>query len=129
MSARISKATAAIATGIVRVQIVAAFGADRKSPKDIANEIDQPLGTVAYHVRELQRFGVLRRAGRQQVRGATQHFYVLTAAGARGIGDLLDQVAAAVAATADVETDPNAPQARAAAGLAPIRPARRRATA
>ena len=61
-----------------RVAIVEKMaGGSRCSPNGLAGEIGVPLGSVAYHVRELLDAGVLRRAGTQQVRGATEHFYRL----------------------------------------------------
>ena len=48
------------------------------SPVQIARELDQPLGTVAYHVRILAHFHAVTRAGRKQVRGAVQRFYRTT---------------------------------------------------
>jgi DNA-binding transcriptional ArsR family regulator len=50
-----------------------------RSPKDLAACVNQPLQNVSYHVRTLLSAGLLERAGRKQVRGAIQSFYVLAA--------------------------------------------------
>jgi DNA-binding transcriptional ArsR family regulator len=51
--------------------------ADRKpiSPRELAGALEEPLSTVSYHVRVLAENGVVKEVRRQQVRGATQHFY------------------------------------------------------
>ncbi len=45
------------------------------SPSELAEELDQILSNVAYHVRVLTECGALKPARRKKVRGATQHFY------------------------------------------------------
>jgi DNA-binding transcriptional ArsR family regulator len=45
------------------------------SPSEIAQELDETLASVAYHVRVLTECGALKQARKQKVRGATQHFY------------------------------------------------------
>lgn len=45
------------------------------SPAQVARDIGEPLGTVAYHAKVLWRFGAVEAAGERQVRGAVQHFY------------------------------------------------------
>jgi DNA-binding transcriptional ArsR family regulator len=51
--------------------------ADRKpiSPRELAEELDESLSGVSYHVRILAKNGVVKEVQRKQVRGATQHFY------------------------------------------------------
>ena len=48
------------------------------SPIQLAEELEGPLGRIAYHVRVLWRLGALSAAGEQQVRGAVEHFYMST---------------------------------------------------
>jgi hypothetical protein len=43
---------------------------------------DVALGTLAYHVRQLVRAGLLSPAGRVQRRGAVEHLYLVTPKGA-----------------------------------------------
>ncbi len=45
------------------------------SPRELADELGQPVNDVAYHVRRLRDLGVIELAGTKPVRGATQHFY------------------------------------------------------
>lgn len=47
------------------------------SPVALSRELDEPIGNVSYHVRELVRRGVLREVRREQRRGAIQHWYEL----------------------------------------------------
>jgi len=47
----------------------------KASPRDIADELEEKLSNVAYHVRILVDARALRPAGTKQVRGAQQHFY------------------------------------------------------
>lgn len=47
------------------------------SPREIADGSKFTLGTVSYHVRDLQGAGVLRLRGTEQVRGAIKHIYAL----------------------------------------------------
>jgi DNA-binding transcriptional ArsR family regulator len=45
------------------------------SPRELADQMDEQLSTVSYHVRILARRGAVKEVSRKQVRGATQHFY------------------------------------------------------
>lgn len=45
------------------------------SPVQLSREIDQPLGTVSYHVRVLVESGCVELARTRPRRGATEHFY------------------------------------------------------
>lgn len=45
------------------------------SPVILAAKLDQPLGTVAYHVRTLYDLGLLELVRTRQRRGATEHYY------------------------------------------------------
>lgn len=45
------------------------------SPKEIAREIGQDVGHVAYHVRELVRYGAIELVRTEPRRGATEHWY------------------------------------------------------
>lgn len=48
------------------------------SPKDIANQLDEDLGVVSYHVKALAARGLVRETRTEPRRGALAHFYVLT---------------------------------------------------
>jgi DNA-binding transcriptional ArsR family regulator len=45
------------------------------SPRELADQLYEPVNDVAYHVRVLRDMGVIELAGTRPVRGATQHFY------------------------------------------------------
>jgi DNA-binding transcriptional ArsR family regulator len=47
----------------------------KASPSELAEELDETLSNVAYHVRVLAKSRALKPVSRRQVRGATQHFY------------------------------------------------------
>ncbi len=48
------------------------------SPRELSEALRQPLSNVSYHVRELEKLGVIEEIGSRQVRGANQHFYRIT---------------------------------------------------
>lgn len=48
------------------------------SPNDIANALGIPLNLMAYHVRILREANVLKLNGKRQVRGAIEHFYIVS---------------------------------------------------
>jgi hypothetical protein len=67
---------AAIATHSLRRRIWYAMAEQRPiSPRELADELHEPVNDVAYHVRVLRDMGVIELAGTRPVRGATQHFY------------------------------------------------------
>jgi DNA-binding transcriptional ArsR family regulator len=45
------------------------------SPSQIADRIDVDLHSVSYHVRALEKMGLIEQVGEKQVRGAVQHFF------------------------------------------------------
>jgi DNA-binding transcriptional ArsR family regulator len=45
------------------------------SPKEIANEIDEEISLVSYHVKELAKLGFVEVVREEPRRGATEHFY------------------------------------------------------
>lgn len=49
-----------------------------RSPSRLGRELDEHLGTAAYHVRVLESFGAVEQTGEQQVRGAIERFYAST---------------------------------------------------
>jgi DNA-binding transcriptional ArsR family regulator len=67
---------AAIVTHPVRRRIWYAMAEQRPiSPRELADELREPVNDVAYHVRRLRDMGIIELAGTRPVRGATQHFY------------------------------------------------------
>lgn len=61
------------------------------SPIQLADDLDGPLGKIAYHVRVLWRLGALSAAGEEQVRGAVEHFYMSTIENDPPIETLLEE--------------------------------------
>jgi DNA-binding transcriptional ArsR family regulator len=45
------------------------------SPRDLAEDLDESLSKLSYHVRILSECGAIELVGTRQVRGSTQHFY------------------------------------------------------
>ena len=60
-----------------RIQILMTMHTPRRtmSPKDFSDETGETIGNSSYHFRKLEKFGFIRLARTEQVRGATEHFY------------------------------------------------------
>lgn len=56
-----------------------------QAPVDMARPLDVTLGTVAYHVRELEKMGMIELKEESRVRGAVKHTYKLTTKGRRTV--------------------------------------------
>lgn len=59
----------------LRINILRVLQSRVASPSDIAAEISAPLGNVSYHVRVLERAGLLKLERTRQRRGAIEHYY------------------------------------------------------
>lgn len=59
----------------LRVEIWAILDNRTASPAEVACELNQPIGNVAYHVKELLRFECIELVKIRPVRGAVEHFY------------------------------------------------------
>jgi DNA-binding transcriptional ArsR family regulator len=59
----------------LRVNILRVLQNRVASPSDIATELSAPLGNVSYHVRVLERAGLLKLERTRQRRGAIEHYY------------------------------------------------------
>jgi|SRR5436190_662741 len=73
----------------LRVSILEILGIDGGrvlSPSDLSRELQIPLSNTNYHVTELAKSGLIELVRERQVRGATEHFYRLPAAAAKGSG-------------------------------------------
>ena len=57
--------------------LTALLDRDEASPRELAGELGQPLGTVSYHVRYLVSLEMLELQRMVPRRGAVQHFYSL----------------------------------------------------
>jgi DNA-binding transcriptional ArsR family regulator len=62
----------------IRIRLLAMLEEEPSSPVVLANKLDQPLGTIAYHVRTLYDLGLLKLVSTRQRRGATEHYYQTT---------------------------------------------------
>lgn len=58
----------------LRILVVLGDGAPASS-KELALSLAQPLGDVAYHMRRLAEYGLVRRVRQEQRRGAIESFY------------------------------------------------------
>ena len=59
----------------LRIRLLALLDEAPASPVMLAKAMNQPLGTVAYHVRTLYDLGLLKLVETRQRRGATEHYY------------------------------------------------------
>lgn len=59
----------------IRVRLLAMLEEEAASPVVLAAKLEQPLGTIAYHVRTLYELGLLKLVSTRQRRGATEHYY------------------------------------------------------
>jgi predicted ArsR family transcriptional regulator len=68
----------------LRISILEILGMDggrTLSPSDLSQELQIPLSNTNYHVTELAKAGLIKLARERQVRGATEHFYLIPAPG------------------------------------------------
>jgi DNA-binding transcriptional ArsR family regulator len=61
----------------LRIRILALLQERDASPVQLAEHLDATLGTVAYHVRTLQRLGLVDEVATHQRRGATEHVFAV----------------------------------------------------
>ncbi|HEX4009577.1 MAG TPA: winged helix-turn-helix domain-containing protein [Solirubrobacteraceae bacterium] len=59
----------------LRIRILALLAERDASPVQLAQHLDATLGTVAYHVRTLEKLGLIEMVATHQRRGATEHVY------------------------------------------------------
>jgi hypothetical protein len=59
----------------LRVQILIILNEKVASPNMLAQQLDQSLNLVAYHVRVLEKYDCIELVDTKQRRGATEHFY------------------------------------------------------
>jgi DNA-binding transcriptional ArsR family regulator len=59
----------------IRIRLLAMLDEEPASPVVLASKLNQPLGTIAYHVRTLYDLGLLKLVSTRQRRGATEHYY------------------------------------------------------
>jgi DNA-binding transcriptional ArsR family regulator len=59
----------------LRIRILALLGERKASPVQLSEHLDATLGTVAYHVRILEKLGLIEMVETHQRRGATEHVF------------------------------------------------------
>jgi DNA-binding transcriptional ArsR family regulator len=102
----------------IRVRLMAILDERTATPNELSKLVGATLGTTAYHVRTLERLGLLKLVKETKVRGAIQHHYrararpVVTKAGWEAAAPIAKQ--AAVSSSLSVMTE--YAQASAAAG-------------
>jgi len=62
----------------LRVQILAILNEKVASPNMLAQQLEESLNLVAYHVRVLEKYDCIELVDTKQRRGATEHFYRAT---------------------------------------------------
>ena len=62
----------------IRIRLLAMLDEEPASPVILASKLNQPLGTIAYHVRTLYDLGLLKLVSTRQRRGTTEHYYKTT---------------------------------------------------
>ena len=58
-----------------RARVLTALRERPRSPKELAEEFAEPLGTVSYHVRTLHGMGLIKLVKKTPRRGAIEHHY------------------------------------------------------
>lgn len=64
----------------LRVRILEEMGDGEASPNQLRQVLDEPLGNVSYHMKELVEFGAIAPTKTEPRRGAVEHFYRRTGA-------------------------------------------------
>jgi hypothetical protein len=59
----------------IRVQALTILTERVASPKEISDELLEPLGTVSHHVRELEKFDLVEEVDTAPRRGAVEHYF------------------------------------------------------
>src|SRR3954463_11459574 len=59
----------------MRMRILMRLSQKTMSPNQLAQELEERLGSVSYHVRVLVEIGYLELVGTEPRRGAVEHFY------------------------------------------------------
>lgn len=59
----------------LRIEALSILAERPASPKELAAELGTPVGNISYHVRELERIGMIELVDEKKRRGAIEHFY------------------------------------------------------
>jgi DNA-binding MarR family transcriptional regulator len=63
---------------VLKLRVLRELSSGKASPSELSERTGERLGNVSYHVRQLHAAGFLGRAGTRSVRGAVEHFYVVS---------------------------------------------------
>ena len=76
----------------LRRSLLIEFRLGTRSPTSLADQLDEPLGNVSYHVKTLLGLKMIELVKTEPRRGAVEHFY--RAVGGPRDAEVLDQIAA-----------------------------------
>lgn len=71
----IQSTLAAVVSHPVRVKCLSILAERTSSPKQMGTELGEETSNVSYHVRELEKLGVVELVDEKKRRGAVEHFY------------------------------------------------------
>jgi hypothetical protein len=71
------------------LELLAIDGGRIMSPKEMANELQESLGTIIYHADHLRKSELIQLVHKHQVGGAIDHLYSLPGLSAGDLADLL----------------------------------------
>jgi len=74
----------------LRSEILTILSARTASPKEMADELDDTIGNVNYHVEQLLKYGCAEMVRHRPARGATEHFYRATVRNFLSLADAQD---------------------------------------
>lgn len=86
-------ALVALGSGQTRVQVLLCCEQSAWTAADLAVELDGKRQTMAYHLRELERAGLVEEAGREAIAGGTLISYRATRTGWAGVVQAANKVA------------------------------------
>jgi DNA-binding transcriptional ArsR family regulator len=61
----------------LKVAVLEALENGEASPRNLADDLGQPIASVSFHVRQLRNAGLIELTRTQPRRGALEHFYAL----------------------------------------------------
>jgi DNA-binding transcriptional ArsR family regulator len=88
---------------VLKLRVLRELAAGEASPSELSERLGEKLGNVSYHVRQLHAAGFLEKVGERPVRGALEHFYVVSDGGRELVGLLRAATGELLAAASVVE--------------------------
>ncbi len=71
----LTQTAGAVVAHPLRIAALSILAERPASPKELAAELGSPVGNISYHVRELERLGMIELVDEKKRRGAIEHFY------------------------------------------------------